>query len=161
MGSTGDWYHLPITETDDLALSSADLRKVLNKGRSIWENECFSLDFREEKAKPRGLPGGGADWVAREGLPPGGGALGAGVGSVWEGSSAGSTAPWPSRQFYSSGGSGKTVLLRQGKALFLIHPPLWTNQRLPQFPRLQRACPFHTALLTQTSFSSRIRQGPT
>lgn len=82
LGSTRDWYHLPITETDDLALSSADLRKVLNKGRSIWENECFSLDFWEEKAKPRGLPGGGVDWVAREGLQPGGGALGAGVGSV-------------------------------------------------------------------------------
>lgn len=77
---------------------------------------------------------------AREGLQSGGGALGAGVGSVWEGSSAGFTAPWLSREFYSSGGSGKTVLLRQGEALFLIHPPLWTNQRLPQFPHLQQGC---------------------
>lgn len=59
---------------------------------------------------------------------------------LWEGSSAGFTAPWPSREFYSSGGSGKAVLLRQGEALFLIHPPLWTNQRLPQFPRLQQGC---------------------
>lgn len=45
--------HHRVTEPEDLALSSADLRKVLDKGRSIWGNECFSLNFWEEKEKPK------------------------------------------------------------------------------------------------------------